>query len=378
MAPSNYTPAYGGKPNVPNPGQSAASAISSNMGNLANIYQMAGGINAFNTQQQLNDLMAKIPNYQQLVMQNSGNIMSGLQGQLPQDVIRQMIQQMSERGIRSGLAPGAGNTNAAYIRALGTNSLALQQQAHTNLQQTIQNVPKAQPYDISQMLISPDAWQSAAMAQSIYNSAPDPAAAAEAARRAVMSGIGGGGGGLAPRVRVPGGSLGSGMSMLGGQPGQTYWTSGYGPFSDPNQMAANWTAWRNSLPGVGTTSGNLGPNNPYYSNMYQGSGIQPSGPGLSYDLPAYYQPQTNLFGGGGYSGQFNDVNWGVGYDVPNPNAGTGGWLGDFGSNNLPSFLQPDYYDVSFNPNVGSYLGNYFDDSSDVGSGGGYFDFGIGG
>jgi hypothetical protein len=75
-----------------------------------------------------------------MVAKRSSNTTAELGGQLPQDVVNQIAQQAAERGV-SGGAPASPNASAAYLRALGLNSLQMTQQGSQNLSQGIADTP---------------------------------------------------------------------------------------------------------------------------------------------------------------------------------------------------------------------------------------------
>lgn len=104
---------------------------------------MASGVNSFMAGQAQGQYLQNLPNYAGMVGQRSQNTMSELQGQLPPDVIQQIAQQAAERGI-SGGTPGSPNSGAAYLRALGLNSLQLTQTGSQNLGQSIADTPTAE------------------------------------------------------------------------------------------------------------------------------------------------------------------------------------------------------------------------------------------
>jgi hypothetical protein len=84
--------------------------------------------------------LANLPNYANMVGQRSENIGQQLEGELPQDVLNQIMQQGAERGIMTG-ASGSNNANSAMLRALGLNSLQMQQQGSQGLTQAIADTP---------------------------------------------------------------------------------------------------------------------------------------------------------------------------------------------------------------------------------------------
>jgi hypothetical protein len=261
--PFNWDPTFGGQPQVPAPGATAGTAIGSNIGNLGSLYNLAGGINQFNTQALQGGLAAGLPGYQGMLGQSSANIMSNLNGQLPPDVLALISQQGAERGIATG-SPGSANSNAAYLRALGLTSLGLQQTGEQELTGAIGRTPVAQPFNLSSMLTTPEQNQEAAMAANLYRSAPVPRNAATAGIGAFNSGMGAGAGAFGPSVNYGGGGLGFGgagdpfMSMynapdFGGYSGGPLQGSGTDPGGGaPGPQAYN--NWFSQFGGLGGTT----------------------------------------------------------------------------------------------------------------------------
>jgi hypothetical protein len=101
---------------------------------------LAATINPFMTQQAALPYQTNLPGYQANISQRGTNVGSMLQGEVPIDVQRQMIQSTGERGVATG-QPGSPNTNAAWLRALGLTSLGLQQQASQQLGESIAQTP---------------------------------------------------------------------------------------------------------------------------------------------------------------------------------------------------------------------------------------------
>lgn len=175
-----YNPAYGGIPTVPSPTATAAAANAGNAANLGSLENTAANLNTFNQGQLLGQYNMAIPNYAALTQTASGNAMQQLEGQVPQDVISQLLTGAAERGITGGV-PGSPNSNAAYLRALGLTSIGQQQQGMANLHQLTAGAPIAQPFNPASMFVTPEQEQEAQMAANLYASAPQPEAAANAA-----------------------------------------------------------------------------------------------------------------------------------------------------------------------------------------------------
>lgn len=180
---SNYSPAYGGIPNVPDPTQSAGQAITGNAGNLGSLTSLLGGIDTSQQNQLLNQYNMAIPNYSGLTQTASTVAGQNLAGKLPQDVINEIAQQGAERGVATG-NPGSANSNAAYLRALGLDTLAQQQTGFQQLGQLTSTAPVAPLFNPASFLVTADQEQQANAARDLYQSAPIPAAAAAAAMSA--------------------------------------------------------------------------------------------------------------------------------------------------------------------------------------------------
>lgn len=177
---TSYSATYGGIPNVPNPTATQGQALAGDIGNLGKLYGLAGGINSLNENTLLGNLAKNIPGYTDLISKEAGVTGSELSGNLPQDVITELQQQAAERGIATG-SPGSPNANAAYLRALGLDSLQLQQQGFGDLGRMISQTPQAPLFDAQSFLVTPQQQQEAQLQSNIYRSAPVPAAAAQEA-----------------------------------------------------------------------------------------------------------------------------------------------------------------------------------------------------
>lgn len=181
--PSGYTAAYGGIPSVPEPTQSAGQAITGNAGNLNSLVSLLGGVDTSQQNQLLGQYNMAIPNYGGLTRTASTVAGQNLSGQLPQDVVNEIAQQGAERGLATG-SPGSPNSNAAYLRALGLDTLAQQQTGFQQLGQLTSTAPIAPLFNPASFLVTAEQEQAANAARDLYQSAPIPAAAAAAARSA--------------------------------------------------------------------------------------------------------------------------------------------------------------------------------------------------
>lgn len=113
---------------------------------------LATGINSLMTGQAQAPYIANLPGYLSMVAKRSSNIANDLSGNLPDDVVSQIIQAGAERGILTG-SPGSANSNAAMLRALGLNSLALRQQGSQNLSQAIADTPVPQLFNPASLIV---------------------------------------------------------------------------------------------------------------------------------------------------------------------------------------------------------------------------------
>lgn len=169
--------AYGTRPVIPLPTQTQGGALGGNLANLGQIYGLTGGVNSAGAANAAGNLTANVP-----------GLAERSHGQLPMDVITQLLQQAAERGISTG-APGGPSSNASYLRALGLTSLGVSTDAAHELEAGIAGAPKLDP---NRLIVTPEDQQAAAVAQSLYRAAPDPAAAAAASRANAAAGIGAG------------------------------------------------------------------------------------------------------------------------------------------------------------------------------------------
>lgn len=186
--------AYGAVPTIPDPFGTQRSAISGNMGNLGNLYGLTNSLNTNAAQQAVMPFQMNLPNYNAMTAASSGNILSKLKGQVPEDVARQIAQMAAERGAATGTI-GAPNSNAALLRALGLTSLDLTNQGEQQLSGAVARTPTGQQFNPQQFLITPNQLQEAQYGSNVLGAAPDPRQAAQLGLRTAQSGMNFGGGG---------------------------------------------------------------------------------------------------------------------------------------------------------------------------------------
>jgi hypothetical protein len=253
------------------------------------------GINTQIAQQAALPYQLNLPNYGAMTGQSSQNILSLLQGQVPQDVANQIAQMGAERGVGTG-SIGSPNSNSALLRSLGLTSLGLQQQGEGELTGAVQRTPTGQQFNPASFLVSPEQAQESQSLANLYSAAPDPTQNALAQLQNVLLGrsLGnpqtyGNNQGFFPtstyqpytspyaggQQPLGGGTAGAGMGGLG-----DYASDQFGNYWDPYTME--------SL--ASTSSGpNVGAGVPYTA--------PPDVTGTNWD-----QGWSDIFGGGDFGG----------------------------------------------------------------------------
>lgn len=145
-----------GTPTMTTP--SGASAAAAGLSTDPNdILALADVTNAYNLNAATNQYRA-LPGYESSLAQVGTNIGQMVSGQLPADVQAQIAQQAAERGVAQG-----GFRNADYLKALGLNSLQMQQQGQTALNAATAALPHPALYDPSRMYMTPQQQQELAI-----------------------------------------------------------------------------------------------------------------------------------------------------------------------------------------------------------------------
>lgn len=109
-------------------------------GSVTPQFGLAGQANRFMAGQAALPYQMNLPGYQAMIGGESGNILDMIGGEVPDDVINQILQGAAERGIMTG-SPGSPNANAAYLKALGLTSLGLQKEGAERLTQAVARTP---------------------------------------------------------------------------------------------------------------------------------------------------------------------------------------------------------------------------------------------
>lgn len=211
---------------------------------------MAGGINQFMTGEAIKPFLANMPNYANLFGNLSNNALQGSKGILNNDVVNQISQSAAERGVGTGMTGGA-NFNTALLRAIGTNSYGLQQDAQKNFSQLVADTPVPQLFNPASLIV--------------------PTILGNQERAAAQSGMGGGGGGGTRITGMPnlsarfatGGPLSVSAASNGPALSGPSWATG--SLSNPAQLSSDW--W-DSYGGTSLSSSTQSPQS-YFGDMGQ-------------------------------------------------------------------------------------------------------------
>lgn len=171
---SLLTGIYGGKYQVPSPGQTASAAVGENIGNLGNIGNLTLGSDVMSAEGAALPYQMNLPNYSAMLGTATGNVGSELSGQLPQDVQNQLQEAAAERGIATGQGAGSPNETANYLSDLGLTSLGLEQSGLSGFQSLMGMTPTGQQFNPATMYVTPEQQQAAQLAANEEAAAPQP------------------------------------------------------------------------------------------------------------------------------------------------------------------------------------------------------------
>lgn len=189
-APYDYSPAYGGKPTMPNPIDTARTSVEGNLGNLPGIKDLAGQTNLFNLDELYKQYVKANPELMAQLGKSASNISSYLAGEVPEDVKRVLAQNAAQRGVSLG-TPGSPFSNYDYLRSLGQTSLGLQQYGETALTNSMNRTPKVDQLNPATMFVTPEQQQAAQYWANLYAAGPVPGVAQNNALAAALMGMGG-------------------------------------------------------------------------------------------------------------------------------------------------------------------------------------------
>jgi hypothetical protein len=171
---TNFDPAYGGKPAIPDPESILRDTIGANLGMMPDIKGLGKKVSNYFW----NQTTGRVPGYEDMAGQSAQNIGAQLRGEVPEDVLYQIGQGAAERGI----SRGGGFSNADYLRSLGLTSLGLMGEGEKGLTGALQRAESIPMFDISKYMLSPQEAYNAQFQSNVIGAAPDPAAAARALR----------------------------------------------------------------------------------------------------------------------------------------------------------------------------------------------------
>lgn len=180
---TNWTPEYGGVPNVANPLMGEAGALTGNLANFPLISSMAGGVNQLQQGQLLANYEQAFPGFGSNMAAGSAGIAHDLAGTVDPSEFAQMAIGAAGRGLAMGQPGSTPMTNAAYLSAIGQTAAQRRALGQQELNARIAATPVVQPYDITRDLISGPQLTEAANMANLYASAPVPTAAAAEEQR---------------------------------------------------------------------------------------------------------------------------------------------------------------------------------------------------
>lgn len=311
---------YGNIPQVPNPLQLSNQVYQGNLQNLGNLGQLGTGINTQIAQQAALPYQLNLPNYGAMTGKSSQNILSLLQGQVPQDVANQIAQMGAERGVATG-SIGSPNSETALLRSLGLTSLGLQQQGESELTGAVARTPTGQQFNPASFLVSPQQQQEAQYLSNLYAAAPDPTQNALAQLQNSLLGYGftNQRGYRQPSFQAPAGSPSSVAPVPAG--------AGFGRGGVPNPAQTGGTAYASSTPYTGMTQSDLDylglsdpVANPTSGQFYGGfNWMDTPYYGLGLGQSMAYPGDPNVYGGPAGQAPFYGGGW-FGTDPTNPYA----------------------------------------------------------
>lgn len=305
-APYDYDPAYGGKPQTPDPSVMAKMAADANAANMGSYLNLAKGINEYTYQDYMNQIRRGNPLYDQQVGQFTGMTSDQLAGMVPRDVQNQVTQFGAERGIGTGLMGSPAN-NAAMLKAFYDTSTAQQAKGAANYLNFQGSIPHTPTMDITKLMTDPNKMYEAWMQANMMAAAPVPREKAMAELGAAQSGINSGKGGYS----------GGGITLPVGNPAADI-LNRYRPTATASPSPAIYGGWQESAPPPESSAD-------WYSRTY---GRPPgSAPGTTDIWTQQDEEDMNeiMYGGGSeaYTPTGDIGDWGNPYWNPNEPYGVG-------------------------------------------------------
>ncbi len=114
--------------NPPTLAESQAAAIAGNQASLPGAEKLATDVDAFNQAALMKQLRGSIPGFDELISGITGNLESGLKGEIPKDVQDQVQNSAAARALAGGYG-GSGMSGNLVARDLGLTSYNIAQQA---------------------------------------------------------------------------------------------------------------------------------------------------------------------------------------------------------------------------------------------------------
>lgn len=270
-SPYSYTPAYGGKPQTPNPVDAVSAALSGNMANMGQMTQLGQVVNDFNYSEMLRNAIAQDPNYAVNRGLMSTNAQQHMMGNITDSTKNLMGQEAAERGI----ARGGILTNADYLRSLGRTAEELEGKGAEEYTSFLNSMLKPDRFDVTKSFISPGDIYNAQMQANMIAAAPDPYAKAMAELSATLAGLKRGmnavPGSSAGTVPSYTSSVGRGFTPAPGGGGYGGDMVGYATNPDTYHSTFDWGKWASGLPGANTGYGSMTGSqdyNPVPANSY--------------------------------------------------------------------------------------------------------------
>lgn len=331
--PRDYSQAYGGIPEVPDPFESLRTTLTGNLGNLGDLYKLALGGSAASAAGAMEQLRQNMPLTPELLGQRSQNILAGLQGQLTTGLTNKLAQTAAERFAGRGFGADSPALAAAYMAATGRSVEERQDLAQQQLNAAIAATPMGPQFNPMQFIVSPGDFQNWQMYANMLRAAPVPSSAAEAEQRALRQGLTAGGGAvpyagrsgvpsLTTTHQTPWGSMGPSTIVAPSLGTGTYYGGQLYPAgTSPTTETNNWYNWIAGLSTSPTAGGEgftyMGNPQDFYDlygftpeewgsvgGTWEGLGTTGGGAG------DYYDWESEMFGDGG-AGDFwgSDMIW---------------------------------------------------------------------
>lgn len=331
--PRDYSQAYGGIPEVPDPFESLRTTLTGNLGNLGDLYKLALGGSAASAAGAMEQLRQNMPLTPELLGQRSQNILANLQGLLSTGLTNKLAQTSAERfGAPRGFGADSPALSAAYLAATGRSVEDIQKLGQEQLATAIQTTPMGPQFNPMQFMVSPGDFQNWQMYANMLRAAPVPSSAAEAEQRALRQGLTAGGGAvpyagrsgvpsLTTTHQTPWGSMGPSTIVAPSLGTGTYYGGQLYPAgTSPTTEANNWYNWIAGL----STSPTAGGGGTTYMGSLTGWPDAGTGGGFTYmgnpqdfyDLYGFTPEEWGSVGGtweglgttgGGWSDIFPDV-----------------------------------------------------------------------